>query len=229
MIATPAAPSATSSAVIPLVLITRDRLLLEALPDNRGPLAGIVCVGRAPDVGTGRELILQSQPQVVLLDGPTFCAGFRALVDILSIRVRRIQTAVLADELSETQLELVLSSGVGGLLSRQDSLHQLAAALRAVAAGEWYVSDALQDRCRRDPQTGTVRLHRLHRVRAFTDRQLEVLIQLAEGKRVKDIAAAMHLSEKAIESHKYRLMNMLGLHDRVELCRWAIREGLIQP
>jgi DNA-binding NarL/FixJ family response regulator len=211
------------------VLITRDRLLLETWPDNRGPLAGIACVGRALDVVSGREVILQSHPQVVLLDGPTFYTEFRRLAEILSIRLRQIRTAVLVDELSETQLEVVVSFGACGLVSRQDSLPQLAEALRAVASGQTHVSERLRDRCQPDPKTGGVRLHRLHRIRDFTDRQLEVLIQLAEGKRVKDIAAALHLSEKAIESHKYRLMNLLGLHDRVELCRWAIREGLIQP
>lgn len=156
MIAAAAPPSAapTAAEVISLVLIMRDRLLLETWPDNRGPLSGIACVGRALNVVSGREMILQSHPQVVLLDGPTFYTECRRLAEILSIRLRQIRTAVLVDELSETQLELVVSFGASGLVSRQDSLPQLAAALRAVAAGQMHVSERLRDRCQPDPKTG---------------------------------------------------------------------------
>jgi DNA-binding NarL/FixJ family response regulator len=46
---------------------------------------------------------------------------------------------------------------------------------------------------------------------------------------VKEVAKSMVLSERAIESHKYRIMQKLGIHDRVELARYAIREGLTVP
>ncbi len=63
----------------------------------------------------------------------------------------------------------------------------------------------------------------------LTNRQLEVLRHLARGESVKEVAKAMVLSERAIESHKYRIMQKLGIHDRVELARYAIREGLTVP
>jgi DNA-binding NarL/FixJ family response regulator len=44
---------------------------------------------------------------------------------------------------------------------------------------------------------------------------------------VKEVAKAMMLSERAIESHKYRIMQKMGIHDRVVLTRFAIREGLM--
>jgi len=223
----PALLHADPAAAIPVVVISRDRMFLEALPDNRGPLLGIQIVGRALDVADGRELIQRTAPQVVLLDGPSFCAGFRTLAENIAIRLGQTRVGVFADDLSDAQLELVAATGVLGVLSRQDSLQDLGAALRAVAGGELRVSPALQDRVAGDHRAGMFRVQRRSRLGHFTDRQLEVLIQLAEGRRVKDIADQMHLSEKAIESHKYRLMNRLGIHDRVELCRWAIREGLI--
>lgn len=63
---------------------------------------------------------------------------------------------------------------------------------------------------------------------SLTNRQLEVLRHLAVGQSVKEVARQMHLSEKSIDSHKYRIMNKLGIHDRVELARFAIREGLVE-
>ena len=63
----------------------------------------------------------------------------------------------------------------------------------------------------------------------LTARQVEVLRHLAQGQSVKEVAKLMHLSQKSVDSHKYRIMHKLAIHDRVELARYAIREGLTQP
>ncbi len=55
-----------------------------------------------------------------------------------------------------------------------------------------------------------------------------MLRYLALGYTVKEVAAMMHLSAKSIDSHKYRIMKKLNLHDRVHLARYAIREGLLE-
>jgi two-component system invasion response regulator UvrY len=210
-----------------IVVIGKDRLLLESLPDNRGPLAGISFVGRTSDPTGSCELIRRMAPRVVLLDGPCFIFGFRAVCELVELRVGQTRTAVLADDLSDTQLELAASCGVKGLLSRSDSLVDLGYALRRVGEGRCHVSPNLAARATIGQRPERIQIQRRSQLGTFSNRQLEVLIALAEGKRVKDIADELHLSEKAIESHKYRLMNRLGIHDRVELCRWAIREGLI--
>lgn len=219
--------TSTNTADVPVVIVAENRLLLEALPDNRGPLAGIQIVGRAIDISNGRELVHRTLPKVLLVDGPNFCQGFRVLGEDVTFRLGQTRLAVFADGFSDTQLELTVAAGARGVLSQQDSLSDLGATIRAIAGGERRVSPIFQDRIAVDHRGGQIRVQRRHRLQLFSDRQLEVLMQLAEGKRVRDIAESMHLSEKAIESHKYRLMNRLGIHDRVELCRWAIREGLI--
>ncbi len=212
---------------VTVVLIAGNRLLLESIPDNRGPLAGVQIVGRALDLDSGREMILRTAPQVLLIDGPNFCRGFRVLGEEVVVRLGQVRLAVFTDGFSDAQLALTVSAGAQGVLSQYDSLSELGAALRGIAGGELRVSANLLNRVLLDGRLKQFRVHRRHRLKLLSDRQLDVLRQLAEGKRVKDIAVAMHLSEKAIESHKYRLMNRLGIHDRVELCRWAIREGLI--
>lgn len=61
----------------------------------------------------------------------------------------------------------------------------------------------------------------------LSDRQIEVLRNLAFGMSVKDVARKMHISVKSADSHKYRIMQSLEIHDRVGLARFAIREGLV--
>ena len=60
----------------------------------------------------------------------------------------------------------------------------------------------------------------------FVGSAARILRHLARGLSVKEIGVRLGRSEKSIDSHKYRIMHKLGIHDRVELCRYAIREGL---
>ncbi len=62
----------------------------------------------------------------------------------------------------------------------------------------------------------------------LSDREREVLVLLAEGSSLKDIARKLNLSVKTIDAHKYNLMRKLNLHDRSELIRYAIRKRLVE-
>ena len=59
--------------------------------------------------------------------------------------------------------------------------------------------------------------------------EIEVLRYLARGLSKKQIATTMHLSVKTVDRHTANLMNKLDIHDRVELTRYAIREGIAEP
>ena len=59
-------------------------------------------------------------------------------------------------------------------------------------------------------------------------REREVLVLLAEGLAIKEVAARLGLSVKTVDAHRSRLMSKLGLHDRSELIRYAIRKKLIE-
>jgi DNA-binding NarL/FixJ family response regulator len=63
----------------------------------------------------------------------------------------------------------------------------------------------------------------------LTPRELEVLKLIAEGRPSKEIAAELVISLKTVERHRANMLEKLGMHDRVELTRYAIRRGLIDP
>jgi DNA-binding NarL/FixJ family response regulator len=82
----------------------------------------------------------------------------------------------------------------------------------------------------RMPATPTGRQLRIDAAHGpLTGREVEVLRCLAEGDSVKEAAGRLYLSPKSVNNHKYRIMQKLGLNDRVHLARYAIREGLIEP
>ncbi len=85
----------------------------------------------------------------------------------------------------------------------------LVAAIRAIERGEAFPRPEMQ--------------------RALTPREEEVVKLVAEANTTKEIAAILHLSEKTVENHRGSAMRKLGMRDRVELVRYAIRRGLIEP
>jgi DNA-binding NarL/FixJ family response regulator len=72
-------------------------------------------------------------------------------------------------------------------------------------------------------------LDRDERSGELTQRELEVVKLIAEAHTNKQIAQILNLSEKTVESHRGNVLSKLGMRDRVELVRYAIRRGLIEP
>ena len=63
----------------------------------------------------------------------------------------------------------------------------------------------------------------------LTPRELEITKLIAEPFTNRQIAEALHLAEKTVESHRANVLGKLGMRDRVELVRYAIRRGLVEP
>jgi DNA-binding NarL/FixJ family response regulator len=113
--------------------------------------------------------------------------------------------------------------GVSGYLLKHSAADELLTALREVLIGRTYITpriagDLLQVMQTRDGKAQEVQL---------TGREREVLQLLAEGKSMKEIAAALDLSTRTVEFHKYNLMDKTGLRTTGELTRYAVRHGLI--
>lgn len=67
------------------------------------------------------------------------------------------------------------------------------------------------------------------RLNALTDQEMQVLRLIARGASTKEVAGAIYRSEKRVEAIRTSIMKKLGCHDRVELTRYAIREGIVEP
>jgi DNA-binding NarL/FixJ family response regulator len=97
-------------------------------------------------------------------------------------------------------------------------------AVRAVERGEPFLTPEAQRALIKDVLgEGTSRDEEL------TPREQEVVKLVAEAHTNREIAAILHLSEKTVENHRSNAMRKLGMRDRVELVRYAIRKGLIDP
>jgi two-component system, NarL family, invasion response regulator UvrY len=164
-------------------------------------------------------------PRVLLLDEEFASPHLQSLARQIPVRLGDCVIALFADRLSCRQLHMA-SPYVTGLLSRESAVKRFLSELDAVADGRRVIAESLESRVKFDLQR-RFEVPSIEKIQNLTNRQFEVLILIAQGMTAKEAAHDLHITEKAVESHKYRLMRILGMRDRIELCRWAIREGLI--
>ena len=116
-----------------------------------------------------------------------------------------------------------LEAGAAGYVSKRGADTDLIGAIRTVADGRTFLNSRTQQTLMRQWLDDGAPDDQL------TPRELEVVKLIAEAHTNKQIAEALHLSEKTVESHRGNVLAKLGMRDRVELVRYAIRRGLVEP
>jgi DNA-binding NarL/FixJ family response regulator len=169
------------------------------------------------------------QPDVLLLDVDipgieSFEAARRACAASPSTKV-----LFLSAFTHDRYIEAALEAGAMGYVTKSEPPEQLVGAIRAVVSGDCYFSPDVRRRLVVDEHGASLSFEVKSRSSTMTPREVEVLRYIARGLSKKQIASLMKLSVKTIENHTANLMSRLGIHDRVELTRFAIREGLVEP
>jgi DNA-binding NarL/FixJ family response regulator len=193
------------------------RLLLDRQPDME-------VVAEARDGVEAVQIALRERPDICVLDvSMPRMTGLQATVEIKT-HAPQIAVLVLSMYDDERYLFEALQAGASGYVLKQEADTVLVDAVRAVARGEPFMTNAAEQSLLRewmaDDSTGPVE--------PLTLREREVLKLIAEAYTNKAIGETLHLSEKTIESHRANLMRKLEMRDRVELVRYAIRRGLIE-
>jgi DNA-binding NarL/FixJ family response regulator len=213
-------------------------------------LTRILVADDHPIVRSGLKTVLDAQPDLQVVaeaeDGAEAVKQALATdvhLAILDVSMPKLTGIQAAAEIHKRKPELKLL-----MLSMYDSEQYLFESLRAGASGYVLKSDAdhdIVDACRRTMRGQSflypsaiatlVRdyLEQAHpKVEQFdilTARELQVLKLIAEAHTSKEIAAELVISIKTVERHRQNILDKLGMSDRVELTRYAIRRGLIQP
>jgi DNA-binding NarL/FixJ family response regulator len=187
-------------------------------------IAVVAEVGNADDAIAAA---LRYQPNVVVLDiDMPGIASFDAARTITA-RVPNAKILFLSAFTHDRYIEAALAAGALGYLSKNEPPEKVVEAIRAVAVGQCYFSPEVQSRLVIDSD-GVHLGQSTSRASLLTNREMEVLRYIARGLSKKEIAKTMHLSVKTVENHSASIMSRLDIHDRVELTRFAIREGLIE-
>ena len=214
---------------IRVALIDDHRLVLDALAYQIRTAGGMDVVCTSTTAEDGLRQMLDTRPDVVLLDVDLPGRGAFDLASEVRSLIKSAKLLFLTGYSSDVLIDQALRLKASGYLMKFEPIQVLLDAIRAVAEGQVRFSREIEDRVTFDAVNKRYVLHATHPLSDLTFRQLEVLRHLAKGESVKEVARLMHLSQKSVDSHKYRIMHKLGIHDRVELARFAIREGLLLP
>ena len=219
----------TDTAPIRVLLVDDHEMVLESLRSCFDAHPSIQVVGTARSSDQLEHVVREAQPDVVVLD--LHLPGRGAFDAVADLREENpgVKVLFLSGFLADVFVTQALRLRVNGYLMKGASITALVDAIQRVAAGETVYAQEVENRITFDPVLCRDVAKHESDLSALTGRQLEVLRHLARGESVKEIATQMHLSQKSVDSHKYRIMNKLGIHDRVELARFAIREGLMIP
>lgn len=206
----------------PRVLLADDhRMVAEGLKGllvEEFELAGIVEDGRSL-VKAAREL----RPDVIVADiSMPHLNGIDALAHLKADNPD-VRVVFLTMHRDVAYARRALEAGALGFVLKHSAPAELVLALRAALQGRTFITPDLAALLMgaRDPHA------QADPVAALTPRQREILQLFAEGKSAKEIAAAIGLSARTVEDHKYRLMESLGIDNSAELVHFAIKHGLI--
>ncbi|MCF7976755.1 MAG: response regulator transcription factor [Chromatiaceae bacterium] len=167
------------------------------------------------------RLAAELKPDVVVLD--VAMPGMNGIDAAAAIRNETPQTRIVALSMyaDNHYLQRMLKAGANAYVLKNEASAELVEAIETVMAGGQFISPALT-------QTGAETRHRSADVdrTALTAREREVLRLLAEGQRTKDIAVALSISPKTVETYRGRIMLKLGIDNVAGLVKFAIRAGI---
>jgi DNA-binding NarL/FixJ family response regulator len=129
---------------------------------------------------------------------------------------------------NERYLYEALKAGAAGYVLKTAADRDLVEACRAAMRGESFLypgamTSLIRDYLRQARDNEPVRADPL------TPREQEVVKLIAESYSTRQIADALVISEKTVDRHRANILEKLGMHDRVQLTRYAIRQGLVEP
>ena len=185
---------------------------------------GMQVVAEAEDGVDAVQAALKHRPDVLVLDvSMPRMTGIQATHEIKQ-HLPNAAIVLLSMHDDQRYFYEALKAGAAGYVLKRTADSQLVDAIRAALRGEPFISPVAEEELIRNwlnegGQAGS----------ELTPRELEVVKLIAEAHTNKQIAQVLNVSEKTVESHRGNLLAKLGMRDRVELVRYAIRRGLIEP
>jgi len=189
----------------------------------------IAVVAEAEDGEDAVEKAVEHVPDVVLMDvrmpGVDGIEATRRIAE--KVPTAKILMLTVSDE--EEDLYEAIKAGATGYLLKEVSIEEVAPAARAVVAGQSLISPSMASKllgefsnlAKRAEERSSVPTPRL------TDRELEVLRLVAQGKSNREIAGDLYISENTVKNHVRNILEKLHLHTRMEAVMYAVREKLL--
>jgi DNA-binding NarL/FixJ family response regulator len=197
------------------------RMVLDAQPD-------LQVVAEAGDGAEAVSAALEQEVDLAVLDiAMPRMTGLHAARELRRHRPA-MKILILSMHENEQYLYEALKAGASGYVVKTVADRDLVEACRATMRGEPFLYPGATTALIRD-YLHRVRNDRDVREDPLTPRELQVVKLIAEGDSSREIARTLVISEKTVERHRANILAKLGMRDRVDLTRYAIRRGLVEP
>jgi DNA-binding NarL/FixJ family response regulator len=188
--------------------------------------ADLEVAGEASNGREAIEAVAQLDPDVVLMDiAMPGLGGIEAALEMKK-QGRRAKILILSQYEDREYVRRLLKAGVSGYVLKKSAGAELANAIRAVHRGGLVLDPEVARTAMEEANPATPGAADPYD--ALTDREKQVLKLVAEGKSNKEVAEVLGISVKTAMSHREHVMEKLGVHNRTELVRFAIRKGVIR-
>ncbi len=210
------------------VVLADDHTLVRDMLRDRLTGEGMQIVGMAASGEDAVHIAAAHQPDVVVLD--IDMPGMSAFEAARAVQTASPATRVLflSAFVRDTYIDQALGAEASGYLTKSEPPDAIAEAIRKVHGGATSYSLEVLDRIVIDSSGARLGSNEQTRFELLTDREREILGYVARGLPQKQIARLAGISVKTVQHHIMHLMDKLEIHDRVDLTRFAIREGLVE-
>lgn len=170
----------------------------------------------------GRDAITRAEdllPDVILMDLNMPDVGGLSATEIILERCPDIRVLILSMHDSPEYISAALSHGAVGYVLKDVQPEEIKTAIDAVMRGEQYLCTGAAGSLA--PSSGTSR-------EALTGREQTILLELAQGKSNKEVAIALDISVRTVETHRKNIKRKLGISSTAGLTRYALEHGVLQ-
>ena len=187
----------------------------------------IEVVGEATNGNEALNKVRKLSPDVVVMDIAMPIMGGLEATRRINKEFPGIKVLVLTQYDDKEYFFPVIESGASGYISKAAASSELIAGIRSVFRGDSYLSPSVTKLLVEKYKNTSGELVSQDPYNQLTEREREILKLLAEGRSTQEIAKMLVITPKTVEGHKTNLMAKLGVHNRVELVKYALRKGII--
>jgi DNA-binding NarL/FixJ family response regulator len=184
-------------------------------------------VGEAANGSEALKMVKELTPDVVLMDIAMPIMGGLEATRRISKEFPGIKVLVLTQYDDKEYVFPVIESGASGFISKAAASSELTSGIRSVHQGDSYLSPSVTKLLVENYQHSASKKASQDPYDQLTERERDVLKLVAEGHSAQEIADILVITPKTVEGHKTNLMAKLGIHNRIDLVKYALRRGII--
>ncbi len=210
--------------MITLLLVDDHDLVRAGISKLLSDVKDIQIIGEARTGEEAIAIVREKRPQVVLMDvRMPGIGGLEATRKLLRLDpdIKIIVLTVCDEEPFPSKL---LQAGAAGYITKGSGIEEMIQAIRAVKAGQRYISPEIAQQLALKHLTDDGR----EPFDTLSEREMQVMIMITNGQKVSIIAKKLCLSPKTVNSYRYRLFEKLGVNSDVELTHLALRHGILE-